>query len=69
MPEVVASYAKEKNFETVREIQNRILLSYEQDFSKYATPLMATKLRMIYTSIPHQISKENKKFIYGVVKE
>lgn len=69
MPEVVASYAKEKNFEVVREVQNRILTSYEQDFSKYATPLMATKLRMIYNSIPHQISKENKKFIYGIVKQ
>jgi hypothetical protein len=68
MPEAVASYAKDRNFETVRNIQSRILTSYEQDFSKYATPLMATKLRMIYSSIPHQISKENKKFIYGIVK-
>jgi hypothetical protein len=64
MPEAVENYAKEKNFLSVRLIQNRILKSYEQDFSKYASPLMATKLRMIYNSIPHQISKENKKFIY-----
>ncbi|MDR3169462.1 MAG: hypothetical protein LBU27_07040 [Candidatus Peribacteria bacterium] len=69
MPEAVASYATEKNFEVVREIQKRIVNSYEQDFSKYATPLMATKLRMLYNSIPHQISKENKKFIYGIVKQ
>jgi predicted AAA+ superfamily ATPase len=69
MPEVVASYTTEKNFTTVRTIQTRILTSYEQDFSKYASPLAATKLRMLYASIPHQVSKENKKFIYGIVKQ
>jgi predicted AAA+ superfamily ATPase len=68
MPEVVAEYAKNKDFGKVREIQNRILQDYDFDFAKYATPLLATKIRMLWNSIPQQISKENKKFIYGAVR-
>jgi predicted AAA+ superfamily ATPase len=69
MPEVVAEYAKNKNFGKAREIQNRILQDYDFDFAKYATPLLATKIRMLWNSIPQQIAKENKKFIYGAVRQ
>ena len=68
MPEVVAEYAENKDFNKVREIQNRILRDYDLDFAKYATPLLATKIRMLWDSIPQQIARENKKFIYGAVK-
>jgi predicted AAA+ superfamily ATPase len=68
MPEVVAEYAENCNFIKVREIQSRILLDYDFDFAKYATPLLATKIRMLWNSIPQQIARENKKFIYGAVK-
>ena len=68
MPEVVAEYAASKNFGKVREIQKKILQDYDFDFAKYATPLLATKIRMLWNSIPQQIARENKKFIYGAVK-
>jgi predicted AAA+ superfamily ATPase len=69
MPEVVESWTLNHSYKDVRKIQKRLLTDYEQDFSKYATPLMATKIRMLWRSIPNQVSKENKKFIYGAVKE
>jgi predicted AAA+ superfamily ATPase len=68
MPEVVAEYAVNHDFAKAREIQKKILQDYDFDFAKYATPLLATKIRMLWNSIPQQIAKENKKFIYGAVK-
>lgn len=69
MPEAVQSFAENKDFNEVREIQKRILLAYEQDFSKHASNKIVPKLRMIWNSIPSQLAKENKKFIYGLVRE
>ena len=69
MPEVVQSFADEKDFNKVRAIQNRILTAYEQDFSKHAPIEIVPKIRMIWNSIPSQLAKENKKFIYGLVRE
>ncbi|GHT02750.1 ATPase [Bacteroidia bacterium] len=69
MPEVVAEYAASKDFVKVRKIQNKILKDYDRDFAKYATPLLATKIRMLWKSIPQQIARENKKFIYGAVRQ
>lgn len=68
MPEVVLEYSKTKSFNQTKNIQKKILISYEKDFSKYANPEMATKLSLIFKSIPAQLSKENKKFIYGAIK-
>ena len=68
MPEVVANYAEKQDFDSVRKLQKRILQDYDADFAKYATPLLATKIRMLWNSIPQQIAKENKKFVYGAVK-
>jgi predicted AAA+ superfamily ATPase len=68
MPEVVAEYAASKDFGKVRETQKKILQDYDFDFAKYATPLLATKIRLLWNSIPQQIARENKKFIYGAVK-
>lgn len=69
MPEAVQSFIEEKDFNEVREIQKRILEAYEQDFSKHAPIEMVPKIRMIWSSIPSQLAKENKKFIYGLVRE
>lgn len=69
MPEVVQSFAENKDFNEVREIQKRILAAYEQDFSKHAPNEIVPKIRMLWNSIPSQLAKENKKFIYGLVRE
>jgi len=69
MPEAVMSFAAEQDFSKVRRIQARILEAYEQDFSKHAPNESVPKLRMLWNSIPSQLAKENKKFIYGLVRE
>ncbi len=69
MPEVVASFADEKDFNEARKIQKIILTAYEQDFSKHAPKEIVPKIRMLWNSIPSQLAKENKKFIYGLIRE
>ena len=69
MPEVVQSFVDDKDFKEVREVQKRILVAYEQDFSKHAPNEIVPKIRMLWNSIPSQLAKENKKFIYGLVRE
>lgn len=69
MPEVVYNFTKNRDYKQAREIQNKILYSYEQDFSKHAPNDIVTKLRMIWNNIPSQLAKENRKFIYGLVRE
>ena len=69
MPEAVSFYVQKENFEGVRLIQQNILMAYEQDFSKHAPSEIIPKIRMIWNAIVSQLSKENKKFIYGILKE
>jgi uncharacterized protein len=69
MPEAVASYITNKNFETVRTIQNTILLGYENDFSKHAPVAIVPKIRLVWHSLISQLAKENRKFIYGQIKK
>lgn len=69
MPEAVQNFVEEKDFNEVRSIQKRILAAYEQDFSKHAPIEIVPKIRMVWNSIPSQLAKENKKFIYGLVRE
>lgn len=69
MPEAVQSFAENKDFNEVREIQKRILAAYEQDFSKHAPNEIVPKIRMLWNSIPSQLARENKKFVYGLVRE
>lgn len=68
MPEAVSHFSINSDFNEVRAIQKRILLAYEQDFSKHAPMDIVPRIRMLWNSIPSQLSKENKKFIYGAVK-
>lgn len=69
MPEVVQVFADNRDFNEVREIQQRILAAYEQDFSKHAPNEVVPRIRMLWNSIPAQLAKENRKFIYGLIKE
>ena len=69
MPEAVQSFIENKDFNEVRDIQKRILAAYEQDFSKHAPNEIVPKIRMLWNSIPSKLAKENKKFIYGLVRE
>lgn len=69
MPEAVKCFVESKDFNEVREIQRRILAAYEQDFSKHAPYESVPRLRMLWNSIPSQLAKENKKFLYGLVRE
>ena len=69
MPEVVNSYIKNKDLSEVRKIQKRLLNAYEQDFSKHAPSSIVPRIRQLWNNIPTQLAKENKKFIYGLVRE
>ncbi|MCL2500481.1 MAG: ATP-binding protein [Defluviitaleaceae bacterium] len=69
MPEAVLYFLENKDFIEVREIQQRILNAYEQDFSKHAPNEIVPRIRMLWNSVPAQLAKENKKFIYGLIKE
>lgn len=69
MPEAVLSYSQAHDLEDVRNIQNMILAAYEQDFSKHAPVSIVPKIRMVWNSIPSQLAKENRKFIYGLLRK
>jgi predicted AAA+ superfamily ATPase len=69
MPEAVAAFSQNQDFSRVREIQNRILAAYEQDFSKHVPVNTVTRLRVLWNSIPSQLAKENRKFIYGLIRQ
>lgn len=69
MPEVVSSWVQEKDMEKVNKIQSNILKAYESDFSKHTSNVEANRISIIWNSVPSQISKENKKFLYQVAKE
>ena len=69
MPAAVVSFANDNNLDKVRTIQKAILEAYERDFSKHAPAIEVPRIRMVWHSIPAQLAKENRKFIYGAVKE
>lgn len=69
MPEVVAAFTTRKDYEEVRRIQMRLLTAYEQDISKHAPNEIVPRIRMLWNSIPAQLARDNRKFIYGAVRE
>ena len=69
MPEVVNAFRERNDYAEVREIQKQILEAYELDFSKHAPHEIVPKVRMLWNSVLAQLAKENRKFIYGVIKE
>lgn len=69
MPEVVKSYIDNGQLKPVRAIQNEILSNYAGDFSKHAPYQEVSRISMVWQSILGQLSRENKKFIYGALKK
>ena len=68
MPESVKTYAETRDFSEVRKVQKRILRDYDEDFAKHAKPRLLAKIRLMWESIPAQLAKENKKFIYTALR-
>jgi predicted AAA+ superfamily ATPase len=69
MPEVVNDFVEKRDWRNIQKIQNEILTTYENDFSKHAPYELVPRLNMVWQNIPAQLSKENKKFVYGVMRE
>lgn len=68
MPEAVAEYINSHDFSKVREIQEDILNAYSLDFAKHAPKDQIMKINQVWSSIPNQLAKENKKFIYSALR-
>ncbi len=69
MPEAVLCFSLDSDFNKVRTIQKHILTAYEQDFSRHAPNEIVPRIRMVWNSIPAQLAKENRKFIYGFIRQ
>lgn len=69
MPAVVKDYCEKQNLKSVRDIQNQILADYKRDFSKHVPKEILPKVNIVWNSIPSQLSKDNKKFIYSAIKK
>ena len=68
MPEAVNSYTEDGNFENVRNIHKEILINYDRDFSKH-TGDTCERVREVWRTIPAELAKEHKKFVYGLIRE
>lgn len=69
MPEIVEFFSAHKDYTEVRNLQNGILEQYENDFGKHADKSSLARIRLVWNSIPMQLSKENKKFFFGQIKK
>lgn len=69
MPEAVSVYLKTNSLEKVREVQKSILDAYVLDFAKHAPKNDVMKIMSIWDSIPNQLAKENKKFIFSAISK
>ncbi len=69
MPEAVSAYVETQDIWTVRGIQEKIIKAYSNDISKHAPVNQVQRINMIWKSIPSQLARDNKKFIYGAVKK
>jgi predicted AAA+ superfamily ATPase len=68
MPEAVSVFLSTADAAAVRRVQRQILDGYEQDFSKHVPPAQVPRLRDVFASLPAQLARENKKFLYGLVR-
>lgn len=69
MPEAIMTFIETEDMKEVRKVQNELLLYYESDFSKHAPVEQYPRIQMVWNSIPAQLAKENRKFIYGIIRE
>lgn len=68
MPEAVKTYAEQMDYNAVRQVQNEILQSYKKDFSNHPPKEIVKRMILLWESIPAQLARENKKFIYNAVR-
>ena len=69
MPEAVASYVSRKDLAEVRRVQSAILEAYRNDISKHTTARESMRIGQVLDSLPSQLAKENKKFVYGAIRK
>ncbi len=69
MPAAILKWLDTQDFFEVDDVQRQIISAYENDFSKHAPRQIVEKIRYVWASIPAQLGKENKKFIFGLVRE
>lgn len=69
MPAAVLAHIEHRGLKEIREIQQQIITDYRRDFSKHAPEREVPRINMVWDSIPAQLAKENKKFVYGAVKK
>lgn len=69
MPEAVNTFVATNDAGSVREVQNEILDAYDRDISKHAPADQAIRINQVWHSIPSQLAKENRKFVYGVIRK
>lgn len=68
MPEAVARHAEGASADAVRAVQLDILRGYENDFAKYATAAESRRIAQVWASMPAQLARENKRFVFGQVR-
>ena len=68
MPEAVLTYINTNDINAVRDVQRAILQAYDRDFAKHAADDVQ-RVRLVWNSIPSQLARENKKFVFGAVKK
>lgn len=69
MPLAVLKWIDTHDFFEVDKVQKQLLYAYENDFSKHAPRQLVEKIRYVWDCIPTQLAKENKKFVYGLIRE
>ncbi|MCL1899836.1 MAG: ATP-binding protein [Promicromonosporaceae bacterium] len=68
MPEAVSTFLRNGDVEAARTVQSQLLTAYDQDFSKHAPPLQVPRIRQVFGSLPAQLARENRKFVYGLIR-
>ena len=69
MPEAVETFVDTKDFNRVRAVQKALLADFRDDFGKHASRELKPKIEKIWDSIPAQLARENKRFVYGDVQK
>lgn len=69
MPEPVLVWTEDGDIKEADRVLSNILMSYENDFAKHADPTDVPKIQLIWDSLPSQLARENKKFLYSAVKD
>ena len=69
MPEAVKAYVERGDIWEVRSIHSKIIDAYRNDMSKHAPKQQVQRINMVWNSIPSQLARDNKKFIYGALRK